>query len=144
MMAPARKARPRSAERFLLPQVGEIRFVHDLPLVELCHGLVAGALDGGFDRLEVLAPQPGAAVAEVRAYKEEASSRYFELPASMHQRVVRRFKAMARMRRARPADTQGIIRFARARRTPIAIPVGLSLRPDGQADVIMDLRARDA
>ena len=126
-------------ERFLLPQVGEIRFVHELPLVELCNGVLAGALDRGFDRLEVLAPQPGAAVAEIRAYKGQWSSEYFELPSSMYQRVVRRFKAIAKMRRARPADTQGIIQFARAWRKPIAIHVRLSPRPDGQADVIMTL-----
>ena len=128
-------------ERFLLPQIGEIRFVHELPLVELCNGLVSGALDGGFDRLEVVAPQPGAAIAEIRAYHGQSSSQYFALPASMHQRVVRRFKAMAKMRRAHPADSQGIIQFAGTRRKPIPIQVRLSLRPDGQADVIMTLPA---
>ena len=131
-------------ECFLLPQVGEIRFVHELPLVELCNGLVAGALDRGFDRLEVLAPQPGTAIAEIRAYKGQRSNQYFELPSSMHQRVVRRFKAMAKMRRARPADTQGIIQFARVPRKPIAIRVRLSPRPDGQADVILTLPGRDS
>ena len=131
-------------ERFLLPQVGEIRFVHELPLVELCNGLVGGALDRGFDRLEVLAPQPGAAIAEILAYKGQWRSQYFELPSSMHQRVVRRFKAMAKMRRARPADTQGIIQFARVPRKPIAIRVRLSPRPDGQADVILTLPGRDS
>jgi len=35
-----RKGRP-NERHFLLPQLGEIRFVHELPLVELCNGLVA-------------------------------------------------------------------------------------------------------
>jgi len=56
-------------DRFLLPQLGEMRFVHELPLVELCNGLVAGALARGFERLEVLAPQVSSAIAEIRGYK---------------------------------------------------------------------------
>lgn len=127
-------------ERFLLPQLGELRFVHDLPLVELCNGLVAGALDRGFDRLEVLAPQPGSFIAEIWAYKGQRGSQYFELPRSIHSRVVRRFKAMGKMRRVRPADTHGIIQFMGGRGKPIEIPVTLSPRSDGQADVIMLLR----
>jgi len=126
-------------DRFLLPQLGEIRFVHQLPLVELCNGLVAGALTSGFERLEILAPQPGSAIAEIRAYKGESWSQYFALPASMHRQVVRRFKAMAKMRRTRPADTQGVIQFQRVPSKPIAIPVKLASRSDGQADVIMTL-----
>lgn len=124
-------------ERFLLPQIGELRFVHELPMVELCNGLVAGALDRGFDRLEVLGPQAGSVIAEIWAYKGERGSQYFELPRSIHQRVVRRFKAMAKMRRVRPADTHGIIQFVGGGRKPIEIPVTLSPRSDGQADVIM-------
>ena len=131
-------------EHFLLPQLGEIRFVHELPLVELCNGLVAGALACGVERLEVLAPQGGAAIAEIRAYKGELGSQYFALPSSMHRRVVRRFKAMARMRRARPADTQGVIRFQRGRNKPIPIRVMLSSRADGQADMIMTLPTRES
>ena len=126
--------------RFLLPQVGATRFVHELPLVELCNGLVADALERGFDRLDVVAPQPGKPVAELRGYHGQSSSTYFELPASMHQRVVRRFKAMAKMRRKQPPDMQGVIQFTPARRKPVAIPVSLSPRPDGQADVIMTLQ----
>lgn len=124
-------------ERFLLPQVGQIRLVEELPIIELCNGLVAGALDQGCERLEVLAPQPGAVIAEIRAYHGQQSSEAFELPSSMHKRVVRRFKAMAKMRRTRPADTRGVIRFARDRRKPIEISVSLRPRSDGQADVIM-------
>ena len=131
-------------ERFLLPQVGEFRFVRELPLVELCHGLVAGALERGFDRLEVLAPHAGSVIAEIWAYQGGRGSPYFELPRSIHQRVVRRFKALAKMRRARPADTQGIIQFVGGRRKPIEIPVRLSRRSDGQADVIMLLPVHDA
>ena len=127
-------------ERFLLPQVGQIRLVPELPLVELCNGLVAGALLQGFERLEVLAPQPGAVIAEIRAYRGKRSSEFFELPSSMYQRVVRRFKAMAKMRRTRPADTRGVIRFARDRRKPINIRVRLRTRSDGQADVVLTLR----
>jgi hypothetical protein len=129
-------------DRFLLPQLGEIRFVHELPLVELCNGLVAGALTSGFERLEILAPQHGAAIAEIRGYKGESGSQYFALPASMHRQVVRRFKAMAKMRRVRPADTQGVIQFQRVPSKPIAIPVKLGPRADGQADVIMTLKGR--
>ena len=44
-------------EHFLLPQLGEIRFVHELPLVELCNGLVAGALARFTPLWEALAPQ---------------------------------------------------------------------------------------
>src|SRR6266850_5702762 len=115
-------------DRFLLPQLGEMRFVHELPLVELCNGLVAGALARGFERLEVLAPQVSSAIAEIRGYKGESGSEYFALPASMHRQVVRRFKAMAKMRRTRPADTQGLIRFERVRSKPIPIRVMLSPR----------------
>ena len=131
-------------ERFLLPQVGEIRFVHELPLVELCNGLIAGALACGVERLEVLAPQVGSAIAEIRAYTGELGSQYLALPSSMHPRVVRRFKAMARMRRARPADKQGVIRFQRGRSKPLPIRVTLSARADGQADVIMTLPTRES
>ena len=131
-------------DHFLLPQIGEIRFIHELPLVELCNGLIAGAVDGGFERLDVLAPGPGAAIAEIRAYTGQGSSQYFELPASIHPRVVRRFKAMAKMRRARPADVQGTIRFSGVGRKPIDIRVILSLRPDGQADVCMTLPAHES
>lgn len=130
-------------ERFLLPQVSPMRFVHELPLVELCNGLVAGALDQGFDRLEVLAPDAGAVMAEIRAYRGRRSSPYFALPVSMHQRVVRRMKAMAKMRRIRPPDTRGVIRFAGKQRRPIEIAVRLRPRADGQADVIMTLPERD-
>ena len=131
-------------EHFLLPQLGELRFVHELPLVELCNGLVAGAIARGFERLEVLAPETGSAIAEIRAYTGEFGSQYFALPASMHRHVVRRFKAMAKMRRTRPADTQGLIRFERVRSKPIAIRVMLSPRADGQADVIMTLPTRES
>jgi hypothetical protein len=131
-------------ERFLLPQLGESRFVHDLPLVELCNGLVAEALAGGFERLEVLAPQTGSAIAEIRAYKQDVGSPFFAVPSSMHRRVVRRFKAMAKMRRARPADTQGVIHFERVRSKPIAIPVLLRPGADGQADVVMTLPIRES
>ena len=126
-------------DRFLLPQLGEMRFVHELPLVELCNGLVAGALASGFERLEVLAPRAGSAIAEIRGYNGESGSQYFALPASMHRQVVRRFKAMAKIRRTRPADTQGVIRFERVPSKPIEIPVKLASRADGQADVIMTL-----
>ena len=131
-------------ERFLLPQVGEMRFVHDLPIVALCNGLVAGAVDQGFERLEVLAPRAGAVIAEIRAYTGPRGVGYFELPSSMHQRIVRRFKAMAKMRRLRPADTRGVIRFVRDHHEPMDIPVSLRSRADGQADVIMTLRGLES
>lgn len=128
-------------ERFLLPQLSELRFAHGSPVVKLCHGLLADALDRGFERLEVLAPPAGAAVAEIRAYKGDVDSHFFALPSSMHPIVVRRFKAMAKMRRARPADTQGMIRFEGARSKPIEIRVTTNTRTDGRADVIMKLPA---
>jgi hypothetical protein len=124
--------------RFLFPQLTEGRFVHQSPVVKLCKGLLADALDRGFERLEVLAPRDGAAIAEIRAYRGERGSRYFELPASMHHTVVRGFKAMARMRRTRPADREGLIRLERARGKPVQIGVTTSARADGQADVIMN------
>jgi hypothetical protein len=128
------------SESFLLPQVGRIRLVHDLPVVELCNGLIAGALDEGFERLEVLAPAPGAVVAEIEAYQGPRRSTYFELPSSMHQRVVRRFKAMAKMRRTKPADVRGVIRFSKDSGKPVEVDVSLRSRADGQADVVMTLR----
>ena len=100
---------------------------------------VAEALDRGFERLEVLAPREGSPIAEIRAYRGESGSRYFELPASMHQSVVRRFKAMAKMRRARPLDTEGLIWLDRAQGKPIPIRVTTKPRADGPADVIMSL-----
>jgi type II secretory ATPase GspE/PulE/Tfp pilus assembly ATPase PilB-like protein len=125
--------------RFLLPQLTELRFVHESPVVKLCNGLLADALSRGFERLEILAPRAGSVIAEIRAYKGEVGSQYFELPASMHQIVVRRFKAMARMRRARPVDTQGIIRFQTTRTKPIDIRVTTNPGKDGQTNVIMNL-----
>jgi len=127
------------SDRLLFPQLTEGRFVHQSPVVKLCKGLLADALDRGFDRLEVLAPREGSPIAEVRAYRGASGSRYFELPASMHQSVVRRFKAMAKMRRARPLDTEGLIRLDRARGKPIPIRVTIRARADGQADLIMNL-----
>jgi hypothetical protein len=124
--------------RFLLPQLTEVRFVHGPPVVMLCNGLLADALSHGFERLEVVAPRAGS-LAEIRAYKGEVGSQYFELPASMHQLVVRRFKAMARMRRTRPQDTQGTIRFQTGRTKPIDIPVTTNTREDGQTNVTMTL-----
>jgi type II secretory ATPase GspE/PulE/Tfp pilus assembly ATPase PilB-like protein len=126
--------------RFLLPQVGDFRVVRELPLIELCNGLVAEALDQGFERLEVLAPRPGAVIAKIRACQGRRRSECLELPSSMHQRVVRRFKAMAKMRRTQPADTRGVIRFVSDRRKPVDIRVRLRPRADGEADVIMTLR----
>jgi len=52
---------------------------------------------------------------------------------------VRRFKAMARMRRARPVDTQGIIRFQTACTKPIEIRVTTELREDGQTNLLITL-----
>src|SRR3989442_8867753 len=92
------------SDRLLFPQLTEGPFVHQSPVVKLCKGLLAEALDRGFERLEILAPREGSPIAEIRAYRGESGSRYFEIPASMHQSVVRRFKAMAKMRRARPLD----------------------------------------
>jgi hypothetical protein len=126
-------------ESFLLPQVGPIRVVQELPLIQLCNGLVAEALQQGVERLEVLAPRRGAAIAAIRAYRGKRRSEFFELPGSMHPRVVRRFKAMAKMRRTKPADTRGVIRFMSDRPKPVEIGVRLRTRPDGQADVIMTL-----
>ena len=127
------------SDRLLFPQLTEGRFVHQSPVVKLCKGLLAAALDAGFERLEVLAPRAGSPIAEIRAYRGDSGSRYFELPASMHRSVVRRFKAMARMRRARPSDTDGVIRLDLARGKPIPIRVTTRARADGQADVIMSL-----
>jgi len=129
----------RRTPRFLLPQLTELRFVHRSPVVMLCNGLLADALSRGFERLEVLAPRRGSPIAEIRAYQGEVGGQYFELPASMHQIVVRRFKAMARMRRSRPEDTQGTIRFQTARTKPIDIRVTSNTREDGQTTVIMNL-----
>jgi hypothetical protein len=126
------------SDDLLLPQLTEGRFVHQSPVVKLCKGLLADALNRGFERLEVLAPREGSAIAEIRAYRGERGSRYFELPSSMHQTVVRRFKAMARMRRTHPVDTAGLIRLERARGKPIQIRVKTEARADGQADVIMN------
>ena len=123
--------------RLLLPQLTEGRFVHVSPVVKLCRGLLTDALDQNVERLEVLAPREGSAIAEIRAYRGEVGSRYFELPSSMHHTVVRRFKAMARMRRTRPADAEGFIRLERARGKPIQIRVTTNVRADGQADVII-------
>jgi len=125
--------------RFLLPQLTELRFVHRSPVVMLCNGLLADALSRGCERVEVVAPRAGSPIAEIRAYKGEVGSQYFALPASMHQIVVRRFKAMARMRRTRPVDTQGVIRFQTARTKPVDIRVTTSTREDGRANVIMNL-----
>lgn len=125
--------------RFLLPQLTDVRFVHRSPVVMLCNGLLADALSRGFERLEVLAPRAGSPIAEVRAYQGAAGGQFFELPASMHQIVVRRFKAMARMRRTRPKDTHGTIRFQTARTKPIDIRVTTNTREDGQTNVIMNL-----
>ena len=126
------------SDGLLFPQLTEGRFVHQSPVVKLCKGLLADALNRGFERLEVLAPREGSAIAEIRSYRGQFGSRYFELPASMHHTVVRRFKAMARMRRTRPGDTEGFIRLERARGKPIQIRVTTEARADGQADVIMN------
>lgn len=123
--------------RVLFPQLTDGRFVHASPVVELCRGLLTEALDHGVERLEVLAPREGSAIAEIRAYRGECGSRYFELPSSMHHTVVRRFKAMARMRRTRPADAEGFIRLERGRGKPIQIRVTTNARAEGQVDVIM-------
>jgi len=131
------------SERFLLPQVGELRTVHELPLIQLCNGLVARGLDQGCRRLEVRAPRRGAVVAEISAFRGKRKSESFAVPSSLYPRVLRRFKAMARMRRNRPADTRGVIRFAGDRAKPVEIPVRLRPRPDGQADLIMTLPSRD-
>ena len=128
-------------DRLLFPQLTEGRFVHQSPVVKLCKWLLADALNRGFERLEVLAPREGSPIAEIRAYKDEFGSRYFELPSSMHHTVVRGFKAMARMRRSRPVDTEGFIRLERARGKPIQIRVTTNARADGQADVIMNFLA---
>ena len=127
------------SDRLLFPQLTEGHFVHQAPVVKLCKGLLAQALDGGFERLEVLAPREGSPIAEIRAYRGASGTRYFELPASMHQSVVRRFKAMAKMRRARPLDTQGVIQLDRAQGKPVPIRVTTSPRADGRADMIMNL-----
>jgi hypothetical protein len=126
------------SDHLLLPQLTEGRFVHQSPVVTLCKGLLAGALDLGFERLEVLAPRADSAIAEIRAYRGECGSRYFELPASMHHTVVRRLKAMARMRRQQPRDTEGCIRLERSRGKPIPIRVTTEARPDGEGDMIMN------
>ena len=127
------------SERLLFPQLTEGRFVHQSPVVKLCKGLLAEALDRGFEWLAVVAPRAGSPIAEIRAYRGASGSRYFELPASIHQSVVRRFKAMARMRRAQPLDTEGLIRLDRARGKPIPIRVTIKARVDGPADMIMNL-----
>lgn len=126
------------SDDLLLPQLTEGRFVHQSPVVKLCKGLLADALNRGFERLEVLAPRAGSPIAEIRACRGEFGSRYFELPASMHHIVVRRLKAMARMRRTRPADTAGFIPLERAQGKPIQIRVTTEARADGQADVIIN------
>jgi len=130
------------SDHLLLPQLTEGRLVHRSPVVKFCKGLLAAALDRGFERLEVLAPRGGSAIAEIRAYRGECASRYFELPASMHRTVVRRLKAMARMRRAQPLDTEGCIRLERSRGKPIPIRLTTHARPDGPADVIMQFLLR--
>ena len=124
---------------FLLPQLTELRFVHGSPVVKLCNGLLADALSRGLERLELLAPRAGSPIAEIRAYKGGVGSQYFELPASMHHVIVRRFKAMAKMRRTRPVDRQGIIRFAPAGTKPIEIRVTTNTGKDGRTNVAMDL-----
>jgi len=121
----------------LFPQLTDGRFVHVSPIVTLCRGLLTDALDHGFERLEVLAPRAGSVIAEIRAYRGECGSRYFELPSSMHHTVVRRFKAMARMRRTRPADAEGLIRLERTRGKSIHVRVTTHVRAEGQPDVIM-------
>ena len=128
------------SDRFLFPQLTEGRFVHQSPVVKLCKGLLADALHRGFERLEVLAPREGSPIAEILAYKGGLGTRYFELPSSMHRTVVRRLKAMAKMRRTRPADMEGVIRLERAEGKPLQIHVTTKARPDGQADVMMDWR----
>ena len=127
------------SDHLLFPQLTEGPFVHHSPVVKLCKGLLADALNRGFERLEVLAPRAGSAIAEIRAYKGGVGSQYFELPSSLHRIVVRRFKAMARMRRARPVDTQGIIRFQPARTKPIEIRVTTETREDAQTNVLIEL-----
>ena len=127
------------SDHLLLPQLTEGRFVHQSPVVKLCKELLAGALDLGFERLEVLAPRAGSAIAEIRAYRGDCGSRYFELPASMHRTVVRRLRAMAKMRRSQPLDTEGCIRLERSRGKPIAIRVTTAARPDGPGDRIMNI-----
>jgi hypothetical protein len=124
--------------RFLFPQLTEGPFVRQSPVAELCKELLVDALNRGFERLEVLAPREGSAIAEIRAYRGASGSPYFELPASMHHTVVRRFKAMARMRRTRPADTEGFIQLERPRGKPIQIRVTTNAAA-GSADVIMNL-----
>lgn len=126
--------------RFLFPQLTEGPFVHQSPVLQLCKGLLTQALQLGFERVEVVAPRESSPFAEIRGYRDGRGSRYFEVPSSMHAIVVRRFKAMARMRRARPADMQGLIRLDRAEGKPITIRVTTKSRDDGRADVIMNLR----
>lgn len=125
--------------RFIFPQLTEGRFVHQSPVVKLCKGILADALDQGFERLEVLAPRDGSPVAEIRGYTGERGSRYFELPASMHHTVVRRFKAMAKMRRTRPADTAGFMWLDRPQSKPVQIRVTTSARADGRVDMVISL-----
>lgn len=139
MIIPVRR---RVKEPLLLPQLNESRFVQGSPVIKLCNGLLADALSRGFERLDLLAPRAGSPIAEIRAYTGGLGSRYFELPSSMHHIVVRRFKAMARMRRTRPADTQGIIRLATAGTKPIEIRVTTEIREDGQTNVTMNLPVR--
>ena len=129
------------SDHVLFPQLTEGPFVHHSPVVKLCKGLLADALHRGFERLEVLAPRAGSAIAEIRAYKGGVGSQYFELPSSLHRIVVRRFKTMAKMRRTRPVDTQGIIRLETAHTKPIEIRVTTKTREDGRANVIINLTA---
>ncbi len=129
-------------EHFLFPQLSDVGFVHERPVVKLCNALLEDALSRGFERLEVSAPRAGSAISDIRAYKGGIASRYFDLPASMYHIVTRRFKVMARMRRVRPVDEQGIIRVERAGSAPIEIRVSTYMRADGTEDVVMNLPAR--
>lgn len=128
-------------EHFLFPQLTDVGFVHEPPIVKLCNGLIAEALSHGFERLEFLAPERDSAISEVRAVKDGVGSRYFELPASTYLTVVRRLKVMAKMRRIRPTDEQGTIRVERARGAPIEISVTTKTHADGTEDIIMTLPA---
>lgn len=127
------------SEHFLLPPLSDVRFAHEQPVVKLCNALLQDALDRGFERLEVSAPRPAAAISSIRAYKDGIATEFFDLPASMYHVVVRRFKAMARMRRIRPLDEQGIIRIDKPGSAPLEIRVSASKQADGTEDVVMNL-----
>jgi type II secretory ATPase GspE/PulE/Tfp pilus assembly ATPase PilB-like protein len=124
--------------RFVFPQLSDVGFVDEPPIVAFCNGLLADALNLGYSHLHVRAPHVGSESFDVCAQKDGEWIEYMQVPSAMHKIVLRRLKVMAGIDLVRSMSESGTIPVGRAHEGPIALQVTTQLS-GGAEEVLIDL-----